>query len=225
MSDSEVIEAWKENAAPWTHAVRGKKIESRNLVTDAAIVNAVMSRSPRTVLDIGCGEGWLSRALAERGATVTGVDVVPELIEKARAAGGADFRVMSYEEIAAGALDISVDAAVANFALIGSDAVDGLIRTAHKLLTSGGALIVQTPHPVIAGGDAPYVDGWREGSWAGCGENFSRPAPWFFRTIETWVRLVVESGLDLVELREPIHPNSGKPASLIVIAEKPRLPL
>ena len=225
MSDSEVIQAWKENAAPWTHAVRGKKIESRNLVTDAAIVDAVMSRSPRTVLDIGCGEGWLSRALAERGASVTGVDVVPELIEKARAAGGADFRVMSYEEIAAGALDISVDAAVANFALIGGDAVDGLMRTAHKLLTAGGALIVQTPHPVVAGGDAPYVDGWREGSWAGCGENFSRPAPWYFRTIETWVRLVVESGLDLVELREPIHPNSGKPASLIVIAEKPRLPL
>lgn len=225
MSDSEVIQAWKENAAPWTHAVREKKIESRNLVTDAAIVDTVMSRSPRTVLDIGCGEGWLSRALAERGASVTGVDVVSELIEKARAAGGADFRVMSYEEIAAGALDISVDAAVANFALIGGDAVDGLMRTAHKLLTPGGALIVQTPHPVIAGGDAPYVDGWREGSWAGCGENFSRPAPWFFRTIETWVRLVVESGLDLVELREPIHPNSGRPASLIVIAEKPRLPL
>ena len=57
LSDKNVISAWLENAAPWTDAVRGKKIESRNLVTDKAIMDAVMSRRPKTVLDIGCGEG------------------------------------------------------------------------------------------------------------------------------------------------------------------------
>jgi hypothetical protein len=29
------------------------------------------------------------------------------------------------------------------------------------LLNAGGTAIVQTLHPVIACGDAPYVDGWR----------------------------------------------------------------
>ena len=38
-----------------------------------------------TVLDAGCGEGYLSRILAQRGAQVTGVDISPKLVEMARA--------------------------------------------------------------------------------------------------------------------------------------------
>src|SRR6266508_3605764 len=35
------------------------------------------------VLDAGCGEGYLSRILAGRGARVTGVDLSPRLVELA----------------------------------------------------------------------------------------------------------------------------------------------
>jgi len=38
----------------------------------------------RRVLDAGCGEGYLARALADRGARVTGIDLSPRLIEQAR---------------------------------------------------------------------------------------------------------------------------------------------
>jgi len=38
----------------------------------------------RTVLDVGCGGGLLSEAMARRGATVTGLDLSPELLEVAR---------------------------------------------------------------------------------------------------------------------------------------------
>lgn len=37
-----------------------------------------------TVLDAGCGEGYLTRALAARGAQVTGIDLSPRLIALAR---------------------------------------------------------------------------------------------------------------------------------------------
>jgi 2-polyprenyl-3-methyl-5-hydroxy-6-metoxy-1,4-benzoquinol methylase len=220
LSDRNVIEAWLENAAPWTDAVRGRKIESRNLVTDNSILSAVTSRKPATVLDIGCGEGWLARALAERGVKVVGVDVVPELIDQANAAGGGDFRTVSFEQIAAGGLDLKADVVVANFSLIGKEAVDGLIGRVPDLLEKGGTLIIQTLHPVIANGDDPYVDGWREGSWAGCGSTFSKnAAPWYFRTFGTWVKLLSDSGLRLTDLREPVHPATGKPASVIMSAE------
>src|SRR3712207_8154873 len=36
------------------------------------------------LLDAGCGEGYLSRVLADRGARVTGVDLAPRLAELAR---------------------------------------------------------------------------------------------------------------------------------------------
>ena len=221
LNDEQVIEAWRENASPWTDAVRGKTIESRNLVTDSAIVDAVMRRNPKTVFDIGCGEGWLSRTVTGRGVTCVGVDVVPELIERARVLGGGEFSVASYEEIGAGQVQGNFDVAVANFSLIGGEAVDALVRRVPQLLNPGGAFIIQTPHPAIAGGDLPYVDGWREGSWAGCGDKFGRAAPWYFRTIESWVKLLRESGLQLVEVREPQHPLNKKPASLILIAESP----
>ena len=41
------------------------------------------NKRPSTVLDIGCGEGWLCRALADKGMKVWGVDAIPELITAA----------------------------------------------------------------------------------------------------------------------------------------------
>ena len=64
LSDEKIVESWHTNATPWTSAVREQRIESRRLVTDRAIVDAVFSRKPNSVLDLGCGEGWLVRALS-----------------------------------------------------------------------------------------------------------------------------------------------------------------
>lgn len=218
LSDAKIIDSWLRNAEPWTAAVRERQIESRRLLTDGAIVDAVLARQPKSALDIGCGEGWLARALAEHGIDVVGVDVVPELIDAAKRAGGGDFRVASYEDIAAGRLDLRADVAIANFSLIGDASVRGLVARANGLLTPRGALIIQTLHPVTACGDAPYRDGWRAGSWAGFSDAFSDPAPWYFRTIESWVELLVSSGLRVMEIREPLHPVTRKPGSIIFVA-------
>ena len=217
LSDEKIIDSWSKNTDPWTNAVRGGEIASRKLVTDKAIVDAVRSRSPRTGIDIGCGEGWLVRALD--GIEMIGVDVVPGLIDKANVAGGGDFRVMSYEEIGAGALNAAVDVAICNFSLIGKEAVDGMLRALPSLLNPGGALIVQTLHPHVACGDAPYQDGWREGSWSGFSADFTDAPPWYFRTLETWVRTLGDCGFRLVEMRESIHPETGKPVSVIFIGQ------
>lgn len=220
LSDAKIIDSWRKNAEPWTTAIRDHQIESRRLVTNDAIVAAVRSRSPRTALDIGCGEGWLVRALSALGIESIGVDVVPALVDQARRAGGGDFRVASYEDIAAGRFAAHVDVAVANFSLIGKESVDDLTRTAHGLLEPGGSLMIQTPHPLMTTDTAqPYVDGWRTGSWTGFSEAFRDPAPWYFRTMESWVRLLVSGGWRLTEIREPIHPVTQRPASVIFIAQ------
>lgn len=215
LDDASVIDAWSKNTDPWTAAVRGGEIESRTLVTNQAIVDAVRSRAPHTALDIGCGEGWLVRALA--GIDMIGVDVVPGLIDQARQAGGGEFRVLSYEQIVAGELDAQVDAAVCNFSLIGKESVEGVFRAARSLLNANGAFIVQTLHPLAACGDEPYRDGWREGSWAGFSTDFTDAPPWYFRTLESWVALFAGNGLRLLEMREPVHPRTGKPISVILV--------
>ncbi|HEX7028863.1 MAG TPA: class I SAM-dependent methyltransferase [Gammaproteobacteria bacterium] len=216
-NDTRILDTWHKNARSWTNAVRKGEIESRRQVTDLAIIDAVLDRSSRTVLDIGCGEGWLARELAARNIKVSGVDAVPELIEAARLAGGGDFRVMTYEDIAAGKLEVSVDTAVCNFSLLGKESVEGLFNAVPALLSPNGVFIVQTLHPLIACGDLPYEDGWREGSWAGFNEDFTDPAPWYFRTLESWIRLFVDNGFRLREVREPLHPETQKPVSVIFV--------
>jgi 2-polyprenyl-3-methyl-5-hydroxy-6-metoxy-1,4-benzoquinol methylase len=218
-SDAQVIDSWHTNAAAWTRVVREGRIESRRQVTDAAIVQAVLGRRPRTVLDLGCGEGWLVRALAGHGIAGTGVDAVAALVEQAQQAGGGAFRVLSYEAIAEGALAARADVVVANFSLLGGPAVERVLRQVPALLEPGGALVVQTLHPVAACGDLPYEEGWRDGTWAGFGEEFTNPAPWYFRTVGGWLALLGRAGMRVVELREPLHPATGKPASIVFVAQ------
>lgn len=216
-SDEKIVDSWTKNALQWTAAVRDGRIESRRLATNKAIVDAVLSRSPASLLDIGCGEGWLVRELGYRVARAVGVDVVPDLIERARAGGRGDFLVSSYEAIADGAIEESFDVVVCNFSLLGRESVDDLFRALPSLLDPGGALIVQTLHPLVACGDSPYVDGWRDGSWAGFGPEFIDPAPWYFRTLENWTTLFTGSGFRLLEIREPVDPRTHRPASIILI--------
>ncbi|MBD8532857.1 MULTISPECIES: bifunctional 2-polyprenyl-6-hydroxyphenol methylase/3-demethylubiquinol 3-O-methyltransferase UbiG [unclassified Massilia] len=219
LTDERILQSWSRNSDPWVAAVRGKEIASRALATDAAIVDAVRSCAPRTGVDLGCGEGWLVRALPE--VSMVGVDAIAGLVEAARAGGGGEFRVMSYEEIAAGRLQLAVDVAVCNFSLIGEAATAGLLRAAPSYLRPGGTLIVQTVHPLVSCGDAPYVDGWREGSWAGFSSDFNDAPPWYFRTLASWITLFVDSGLRITSLREPVHPDTGKPVSLILMGQLP----
>lgn len=216
--EEQILQSWDRNASSWVRAVREGEIASRRQVTDAAIIKAVLSRSPQTVLDVGCGEGWLSRELTTRSIHVTGIDAVAELVEEARASGGGDFHVLSYDELAAGKLSASVDVVACNFSLLGRKSSEGVIRAAASLLKSTGSLIVQTLHPVVACGDLPYRDGWRKGSWAGFSPDFTYPAPWYFRTLESWIALFRDCGFQLHEIREPLLPSTQKPASVIFIA-------
>jgi len=220
--DLRILDAWARNAQPWTAAVRARRIPSRVRVTDRAVVDAILERRPATALDLGCGEGWLARALADHGVAVTGVDAVPALVEEARRAGGGTFHVARYDEVAAAGLGRRAEVVVCNFSLLGDRSVESVFRSVPALLAPGGAFFVQTLHPLVACGSGPYADGWRAGTWAGCGDGFGTPAPWYFRTLAGWLHLFREHGLRLADLREPLDAETGWPASVIFVAEAAR---
>ena len=218
-NEAEILRSWEKNADAWTNAIKKEEIESRKLITNAAIIDSVISYQPKTVLDIGCGEGWLTRALIEKNINVKGVDVIPELIENAKKLGKGEFVLMSYEDIANRKIKETFDAVVCNFSLLGNESVYQLIKTIPSLLNKNGNLFIQTLHPIAAMGELPYQDGWREGSWTGFSSAFTNPAPWYFRTIESWVKMFSENNFYLNELREPLHPKTNKPASIIYVCK------
>jgi 2-polyprenyl-3-methyl-5-hydroxy-6-metoxy-1,4-benzoquinol methylase len=216
--ERQIIRSWATNAKPWARAVQAGSICSRKLVTDQAIVDAVLTANPSRVLDLGCGEGWLARALSRSGMKVTGIDVVPELIAEAARLGEAEFQVCDYESIAARRWHSEPFAAVVcNFSLLGQESVESVLGGVGNYLDEAGYLIVQTLHPVSACGDHPYQDGWRCGNWLGFGAEFTDPAPWYFRTLESWWAMLRRSGFEVQECREPTAPSATAPASVIFI--------
>ena len=209
---------WREHSSAWIAAVRERRIASRVAATDQALVDAILDYRPASLLDLGCGEGWLARRLSPLGIRVTGVDAAPELIAAARAAGGGEFHVAGYDALPPGLGTFAM--AVSNFALLGEQPVERLCAALPRC-AAGGHFIVQTLHPVLACGDQPYRDGWRRDSWAAFSPGVAEPPPWYFRTLESWVRLFGQHGLRLLELREPRSPATGLPVSALFIAQVP----
>lgn len=81
----------------WNEHGECKPLHDLNPLRTAFIADRVRLDGAR-VLDVGCGGGILSEALARLGATVTGIDANPDLIEVARLhAAGAGLENLGYE--------------------------------------------------------------------------------------------------------------------------------
>jgi 2-polyprenyl-3-methyl-5-hydroxy-6-metoxy-1,4-benzoquinol methylase len=216
-NEKKIIDSWAANAANWIDIIDNNGIESRRLITNKSIIDAVCVNKPTTALDVGCGEGWLTKELYDTGIEVTGVDVIPELIERAKEKVEGDFFVGSYEDITAGKIVFSklFDAIVINFALIAKESTENLLAALPIHLAPDGKLLIQTLHPFSRKAIGDYKTGWKEGSWDGLGDQFTMPYQWYFRTLEDWLLLLDQSGFHKIKVTEVLHPQSAKPLSVI----------
>jgi SAM-dependent methyltransferase len=118
-------DSWVANSTAWCEAVREERIESRRLVTNAAVIDAIAERSPRLALDLACGEGWLARELVARGVAVTGVDASEPLITAAGTLGGGSFLVKTEERGRSSCLIHPLLASVVSESGVGDSEEDG----------------------------------------------------------------------------------------------------
>ena len=86
------------------------------------------------ILDVGCAEGTLTRKIAERGATVLGIDNSPEMIAAARA-NGVDALLLAAEDMQFFA---EFDAAFSNATLHWVLHKEQAARAVFRALKSGG---------------------------------------------------------------------------------------
>ncbi|MEO0480597.1 MAG: class I SAM-dependent methyltransferase [Planctomycetota bacterium] len=108
------------------------------------------------VLDLGCGEGYVTRQLAARGAkSVLGIDLSSEMIEGAKKATvdhetALEFRVgdaSKVEELPAQSYDLVVAVFLFNYVEI--DAMRKIIANVRRALRPGGRFIFSVPHPSL----------------------------------------------------------------------------
>lgn len=100
------------------------------------------------VLDVGCGAGLLSEAMAGEGARVTGIDLSPELIDVAQlhlleSGRQAEYRVVSAEDLAAERPG-SFDAVTCMEMLEHVPDPASVLRACFTLLAPGGMLLLST---------------------------------------------------------------------------------
>lgn len=215
---SQILESWQANAAHWVAALENEELQSRKLVTNQAIIDAVVRLTPKTIIDIGCGEGWLCRALSSLDIITTGLDGTSALIDNALKKSNQNFCVASFEDIILKTWKPSTiyDVAVINFALYEHEQTERLL---HTIRNFSKQLVIQTLHPFAGiNTNDNYVDGWRNESWAGLQRPFTHPYAWYYRTMGSWINLLVNTGWTINSMQEPVHPVSGFPLSLILVA-------
>ena len=100
------------------------------------------------VLDVGCGGGLLSEAMAKAGATVTGIDLAPNLLKGARLHGlesgvKVDYREVSVESLAE-AMPAAFEAITCMEMLEHVPDPPAIIRACATLLKPGARLFLST---------------------------------------------------------------------------------
>ena len=107
------------------------------------VMSLLTAKPGARVVDLGCGNGALTRKLADRGYYVTGVDASPEMIALAREAHPElAFRC---EDALAFSLEKPADAIFSNavFHWIDADKQDALIANVARNLAPGGELVCE----------------------------------------------------------------------------------
>lgn len=216
MVNDEIKRTWEKNASEWIRVIEGGIIESREF-TNAAIIESVLSHSPANALDLGCGEGWLTRELSKSGIVCTGIDASSPLIKNARKKGNQNYLNLSYEETIQ---DPNIkgnpfDAIIFNFSLFLNEETELLLKSLKTVISKNGRIFIQTLHPAfLVKNSLPYRSQWIEDSWAGLKGDFKDPHQWYIRTFTDWLKTFNYCGLNLESIKEPVN-NENQPLSVI----------
>jgi SAM-dependent methyltransferase len=152
-------DAWERNAPDWVRWAREPDHDSYWRFHRDPFLELIPPPR-RLTLDIGCGEGRLTRDLAERGHNVVGIDVSPTMIQAARA-GNPELEFVEADAAKLPFDDGTADLAIAFMSLMDIDDMQGAVREAARVLEPGGRLVAAVVHPINSGHavDREHPDG------------------------------------------------------------------
>jgi SAM-dependent methyltransferase len=174
-------------------------------------------------LDVGCGNGYFGRALAQRGARVIGIDISPRMIEHAKQQEaaeplGIEYHVLDAALLPAGFAPQSFDMVTSCLALQDMPNVGKVFRGVHALLRPGCRFVASITHPCT---DTPFrvwekdksgakrwlcIDryferGSFEYTWSEWGRDFTTEG--FRAPLEDWLGWILDAGFQLRAFKEP----------------------
>lgn len=175
----------------WAEAGRGEEMESHHLPIVLPMLQLMNLGESESVLDVGCGTGWLCRMLASQlpRGRVTGLDVSDEMIERARASSAAfanlSFHVGGVDAIAAANESFTRVISVES-AYYWPDPAQGITEVFRVLAPRGSAWILINYYR-----DNPHCHQW--------GAQYAIPA--HLLSADEWAGLFSRAGFGAVEHR------------------------
>ena len=213
---------WEESALAWI-ADQGEFGDfGRRYVLDSVMLSRALALQPKSVLDVGCGEGRFCRMLREHGIVTVGIDPTQNLLAAAR------LRDPSGEYIECGAEEIRLnnsafDLVVSYLSLIDIPDIVPAIAEMVRVLRPGGRLLVANLNSFNTAG---VEIGWSR-DIHGRKEHYSidhylrERSAWIdyrgihvqnhHRPLSTYMKLFLGHGLRLVYFDEPVPSKEAPP--------------
>ena len=204
---------WSRFAREWVEWARTPDHDAFWAYRDA--LNGFIGRGDGEALDVGCGEGRVSRELKALGYRVTACDPVAELLEAAEEADSA------HEYAVASGTDLPFesrrfDLVVAYNMLMDVEDVPGVLRQIRRVMRPAGTLVVSIVHPLAdcarSADSRPGADFTFKGAYFGR-QRFDGAeerngltmhfAGWS-QPLEAYASALEAAGLAIVSLREPM---------------------
>jgi len=142
---------WEE-LADWYDRKQGEVGDLwHRTIIDPTLIRVIGECGGKDVLDLGCGNGYLSRRLARAGARVTAVDRSRAMIANAKKHDPDGSLGIRYVHSDAGRLkgvrSSEFDLVFANMSLMDIKNADGAIREVSRVLRRGGRFVASVCHP------------------------------------------------------------------------------
>jgi ubiquinone/menaquinone biosynthesis C-methylase UbiE len=231
MNHHDVGRYWNESAEAWTRLARAGYDVYRDHLNTPAFFEMLPDIQGLAGLDIGCGDGYNTRLLAERGARVSAVDIAEAFLEHAKQAKTDRPLHIHYEVASAVELpfaDATFDFATGFMSFMDIPETDLVLAEAYRVLKPGGFLQFSISHPCF---DTPHRRNLRDGEgrtfaievgnyfkcrqgeidewlFSAAPEDVKRGLrnfriPRFTRTLSDWFNLIINSGFLLDRVAEP----------------------
>jgi SAM-dependent methyltransferase len=231
MSTKSVADCWEGNAENWTKYSRAGYDVYRDALNTPAFLDLLPPVQGLSGLDLGCGEGTNTRAVARLGAQMTGLDISSTFIRHAHETEERDPLGVRYVVGDAQVIDFpdeTFDFVTAFMSMMDMADPRKVLPGVRRVLKPGGFLQFSILHPcfvpptrrnirddkgeAIAVQVADYFDetDGRIEYWtlSAIPENERAgitpfAVPRFHRTLSSWVDIIVDSGLTIEAFGEP----------------------
>ena len=171
------------------------------------------------ILDVGCGDGQIARALAAQGSTVLGIDPTQLHIDIAKERGGGPTYLLG-SALSLPVADSSQDAVVACLVFEHIDDVDTALSEVARVLKPGGQFSFFLNHPLLQTPGSGWIDDhiidppeqyWRIGPYLVETESIEEVEKdvyirFLHRPLSRYINSLIAHGLHIERMLEPSPP-------------------